>query len=143
MKLTNSSARQVHYIDRVGIVMERVDNVDVPNHSPASFYCRRETPELASMPLKHFQDEHVFSDLFFLLVANVREPCPASFLLPLQGAPSVKEELMLRFINSGDSDRKVDDLITRDQVSLVIGKFYDCMIGTYDEIRKTLDTFHW
>lgn len=101
-------------VDRVGVVLKKFD---IPAKLPVGFYCRRERAENATAQLQNIDDEHVFSDVFFLRIFETNRDCKAVIYLPLYKHASDKTELVLRLMDSENADKVVGRCTKENQVS--------------------------
>lgn len=116
MKISRQQYTPSMVVDRVGVVLEKFD---IPREFPAGFYCRREKAENATIQLKKFDEESIFSDVFHIRIFEVNRDCPVHINLPLYKAPSDKEQMVLRFYNCALEDREIDEGVVVNKVKRV------------------------
>lgn len=114
LKITKDVVSEPLKIDRVEIILE---SIDIPREFPTGFYCRRERPENATVEIKKFKDEHVFSDVFHIRIFDVSRDCHAKILLPLYKLPSDKEQLVMRFINQEREDEIIKETVSKSKIN--------------------------
>jgi hypothetical protein len=114
MKISHRNVSQPLTIERVGVIIE---NIDIPREFPTGFYCRREKVENATVKLKKYEEESVFSDVFHIRIFETNRDCKTTMYLPVFKAPSEKEQLVIHFINVAEEDMVVDNATVRNQVN--------------------------
>lgn len=112
-KITLKDVSKPLKIDRVGVI---IDKIDIPKEFPTGFYCRRERGENSVVTLKNYTDESIYSDVFHIRIYEVNRDCTAKLKLPLYRPPSDKEELVIRFINSGKPDVTLNEWETLERI---------------------------
>lgn len=114
LKVSRKQLTKSMHIERVGIILEKFD---IPKEFPAGFYCRREKVENATVVLKTVEGETVLSDVFHIRIFEVNRDCPAQINLPMYKAPTDKEEIVLRFVNSTLEDRCIETCVFENKVN--------------------------
>lgn len=114
MKISHRNVSQPLTIERVGVIIE---NIDIPREFPTGFYCRREKVENATVKLKKYEEESVFSDVFHIRIFETNRDCKTTMYLPVFKAPSEKEQLVIHFINVAEEDMVVDNATVRNQIN--------------------------
>lgn len=113
MKITRGVISGNYKVERVGAIIE---SIDIPKEFPTGFYCRREKAENATVTLKKYHEETIFSDVFHIRIFEVNRDCKAEIYLPVFKAPSEKEEMVIHLINPSEEDKVVDHCRTENKV---------------------------
>ncbi|XP_053406153.1 ankyrin-2-like isoform X1 [Mercenaria mercenaria] len=114
MKITRHNVSQGLTVDRVGVI---IHNIDIPKEFPTGFYCRREKAENATVTLKKYDEESVFSDVYHIRIFEVNRDCKTKIYLPVFKAPSEKEQMVIHFINTAEEDKVVENAIVQNKNS--------------------------